>query len=610
MNYDEILHQLIIKLKMDGVELVKSTDAINKDLDKLEKNTGKTQGRFKQLAAQTNQFGKEGADAFAAVRREALSYFAIITGGRGLTSFIRDTTKAGVSLDNLSRQLGISRQNLLQYRYALEAVGSDGGGYEKMLATIQAMARTPKGFQDLQLYAPQLGVKLLNDDNTVKSDILDQLNKSKAFRDRDRGNQQLLLSKIGGDSDLLNLIDSPRYKSIVNSPEFQGLAPTEEQVRQSKQLLEDWIKFQAETSKIFSRVYSDIQPVADGIVKALTAIERSNPREIATGLEVLAGAIVVLGTAALGSPLLKVGKTATGLASGAAKGLGLKWGAKQASKLVVKPLEWLFDKSAAWFYEEGVKGVIGRGIGRTALRGALIGEAISGPIGWSVLGVDAWWEAYKHREGIVKGAKAGFHWGKDAYTVASILRKGGLSLPSIIGVLANIQHESQFNPHLTPPNGEHAYGLLQWHPDRQKEFKRVFGHDIRESTLEEQAEFIAHELHHTEKAAFKVLQRARSAAEAGAEASLLYVRPRDKLGEAESRADLAEQISASLNASSGTSAQTNHFNVTLGDINVTSHAASPAHVANEVNASTSGHLKATLDEFRKSIVQQNAGGIY
>ncbi|MEE8658520.1 hypothetical protein [Sorlinia euscelidii] len=147
MNYDEILHQLIIKLKMDGVELVKSTDAINKDLDKLEKNTGKTQGRFKQLAAQTNQFGKEGADAFAAVRREALSYFAIITGGRGLTSFIRDTTKAGVSLDNLSRQLGISRQNLLQYRYALEAVGSDGVGMRKCLPRFRQWQEPLKGFK-------------------------------------------------------------------------------------------------------------------------------------------------------------------------------------------------------------------------------------------------------------------------------------------------------------------------------------------------------------------------------------------------------------------------------------------------------------------------------
>jgi len=335
-------------------------------------------------------------------------------------------------------------------------------------------------------------------------------------------------------------------------------------------------------------------------------------------LEVLAGAIVALGAAAFTSPLVKGGKKGAGAFAKILGALGLG-----------KIGEFLWGG-----LKEGVKGaprLAGGALAAEAAETSAIAAPIAaagapeGPPGWaaafvatilSVIG----YEAYKHD----KHVRGGVDWlgGKIKNSLSPIvkadhmarirntLERGGLNKFEVAGLLANISSESGFDPEAVPPNGEHAYGLLQWHPDRQKEFKRVFGHDIRQSTLEEQAEFIACELHHTEKAAFKVLQRARSAAEAGAEASLLYVRPRDKLGEAESRADLAEQISASLNASAGGNAQTNHFNVTLGDINVTSHAANPAHVANEVNAATSGHLKATLDEFRKSIVQQNVGGIY
>lgn len=617
MAIDDVFQELVIKLGLDPAPLRKGAEAVAKDLDKLDKGAGKTQGKVKNLSTETSDFGKKGADAFAAVRREALSYFAIVTGGRGLSSFIKDTTKANVSLENMSRQLRVSRQNLLQYRYALQAVGSDGGGYEKLLATIQAMSKDREGFKTLNRLAPQLGVKLLNDDGSVRGDILDQLNGSKTFQNRDRGNQQLLLSKIGGNSDLLNLIDSPRYKSLVNSRNFQGLAPTDEQVKQSQQLLEDWVKFQAETSKIFSRVYSDIQPVADTIVKGLTAIEQSHPRAIASGIEALAAAITVLGTATLGSQLVKLGKlgkavpgakkNSGGLLSKAGGLLSLGWIAEKTKSVVINGIEYVFDKSGAWLYESGVKGAVGRAgarfaVGASNSLGAAETVAGNTPYGRLVLGAYGGIKLYDNRENI----KAAL---KPYDVVTSTLTKGGAGFFETAGVLARIFRESGGDPRAVGDNGK-AYGLLQWHPDRQKDFKREFGHDIRQSTLEEQAKFIVWELHHTEKAAFRAIQNARSAGEAGAAVSTLYARPADKLGEARKTALLAEQINASLNASSGRNAQTNHFNVSLGDINVTSNAANPAHVANEVNASTSGHLKKTMDEFRKSIVRQNAGGIY
>ncbi|SPB14882.1 phage tail protein [Caballeronia novacaledonica] len=61
------------------------------------------------------------------------------------------------------------------------------------------------------------------------------------------------------------------------------------------------------------------------------------------------------------------------------------------------------------------------------------------------------------------------------------------------GLAANLNIESGLRPDITGDNGA-AYGIGQWHPDRQGEFKRVFGHEIRGSTLEEQLQFENHEL--------------------------------------------------------------------------------------------------------------------
>jgi hypothetical protein len=52
-------------------------------------------------------------------------------------------------------------------------------------------------------------------------------------------------------------------------------------------------------------------------------------------------------------------------------------------------------------------------------------------------------------------------------------------------------------------DGGKAYGIAQWHPNRQRRFKHVFGKDIRKANLIEQLEFVHWELNNTEKKAYK-----------------------------------------------------------------------------------------------------------
>lgn len=113
------------------------------------------------------------------------------------------------------------------------------------------------------------------------------------------------------------------------------------------------------------------------------------------------------------------------------------------------------------------------------------------------------------------------------------------------GIAANLQAESQFRPDAVGDGGL-AFGVAQWHPDRQANFERAFGKSIKGSTLEEQFTFVHWELTNTEQRAGMLLRACTTAAEAGDCVSRYYERPADREGEAKKRAALATQIAGEL----------------------------------------------------------------
>jgi len=117
----------------------------------------------------------------------------------------------------------------------------------------------------------------------------------------------------------------------------------------------------------------------------------------------------------------------------------------------------------------------------------------------------------------------------------------GWSPPQAAGIVANLVAESRLIPSATGDSGL-AYGIAQWHPDRQANFSAIMGKDIRGSSLEEQLAFVHAELQRWEKPAGDALASCATAREAGACVSLKYERPRDKEREAIERGELAQQL--------------------------------------------------------------------
>ncbi len=109
------------------------------------------------------------------------------------------------------------------------------------------------------------------------------------------------------------------------------------------------------------------------------------------------------------------------------------------------------------------------------------------------------------------------------------------------GIVSNLEAESRFN-HKIPGDGGRAYGIAQWHPDRQQAFKQAYGKDIRNSTYEEQLAFVNHELKNNEKKAGNLLRKTTTPEQAGAVVSKHYERPAARESEAAKRANMARAV--------------------------------------------------------------------
>jgi len=111
-----------------------------------------------------------------------------------------------------------------------------------------------------------------------------------------------------------------------------------------------------------------------------------------------------------------------------------------------------------------------------------------------------------------------------------------------IGITANIKKESSGNESAVGDSGL-AYGIAQWHPDRQRNFQAWAGKPIQGSSLAEQVAFMDYEMRWgEEKNAGDKLKKATNAQEAAGIVSKFYERPRAREREASERGDIAATI--------------------------------------------------------------------
>jgi|GEM_PF-6513657 len=126
----------------------------------------------------------------------------------------------------------------------------------------------------------------------------------------------------------------------------------------------------------------------------------------------------------------------------------------------------------------------------------------------------------------------------------------GLTKEQASGVVGNFLQESGLNIGAVGDNGK-AYGIGQWHPDRQELFKKVYGKDIRSSTLAEQIDFTMYELKNTEKKAYADLQKQSTAAGSAEVFMKGYERPAESTANLEKRVQFANTLNVIVTQNTG-----------------------------------------------------------
>jgi Phage tail lysozyme len=140
-----------------------------------------------------------------------------------------------------------------------------------------------------------------------------------------------------------------------------------------------------------------------------------------------------------------------------------------------------------------------------------------------------------------KGGSGGMS--ANASQVTQMLMVKGWTADQAKGIAANLEMESSFNTSAEGDkvNGKFtAYGIAQWHADRQRKFKEIMGKDIRGSSLEDQVSFVDWELRNSHRAAGNKLKNARGAGASAEIVSRGYEIPARADWDAARRAKLAE----------------------------------------------------------------------
>lgn len=463
---------------------------------------------------------QQGQNAFTGLTNSALKLGAVLASKLAIDKVVGDFKNAGTELNNFNRLTGLSTQNVQALGQALAAQGGNAQDAFAAMQKIQDLMASPitgnvGWFGDV--------AKLGLDPNAIigAQDTAEALaNIAGAFEKMTPLNQRLAGQALGFDENTIRLLMKGReeVEKQLDSRDKLGVM-TQKQVEDAARLTKanselnlvftdmgntiagELVPAFAELAEDFTAFYRDNKDLVDSGLEAFFGTLAKNIELVSAALVLMGGASALKGLAALKS-LLKVGGGAnppgpTPPAGGGPGGIPL------IARAGV-PL-------AALLYSSGLNE-----------------------------GEDQELQNNRLRKGGADGAGA----------VIDFFRAKGWTEDQAKGIAANLEQESGFRAD-AEGDGGNAYGLAQWHPDRQANFTKFSGKDIRKSTAQEQLEFIHYELTRgREKSAGDRLRMAGSASEAAGIVSQYYERPSDQAGEIARRGAIADSYGGTPQAES------------------------------------------------------------
>lgn len=518
------------------------TKGLKKGIGEVTAGMKGVRGDVKRLGDDFERANKRAADSFKSVRNEVLSLLAVFTAGVGLKNFVGNTITGAASLGRMSKNLDISTRELYAWQKAAERAG---GTAEGITAQLQESARSVGEFRLGQANgSTQAFFRFGGNVDDLKDGNRYLLARAKIVADlykTDKARALVVSQQLGIDQSVYDLIkQGPAAIEDLLSAQRKRAAVTEADAVAADKLRIKFLDFRDSLESTSMKIVLRLQPalerllawfgqiadwidlhqddIAQWVDNATTAVIKfvdsaNKAAEAVGGWQNVLLALVGLKVAGLVTNLVSLAAALGGVGGGLAKIAG-----SAGALRVLGPLGLLAYSPD-----------LNTGEDAELARRRSMGPTIDTPGNTD------------------RGSAAG---------VVAWLMKRGWSREQAIGIAANLQQESQFDPEMIGDNGK-AYGIAQWHKDRQQKFKDVMGKDIVGSSVEDQLQFLDWELRNVKYLGGDKLKMETTASGAAGVVSKYYERPKEQVEEMRKRGVLADQITRVLGAGNATSAAAN-----------------------------------------------------
>lgn len=199
------------KFSREAKQAVSKLDDMTEAFEKAEAKTGKSGKGLDKHTEKVKQNVKQAknlTEAMGKVAKGAAALFALVTGSNALDKLIREAAEANVQLDNLSRNIGMSRNQLQAWGGMAEMAGGSAEGMKGSLAGLSmGITRlTTMGDTSMVPFFNAFGVALLNADGKARDLDSIMLDLSDRFAKMDRVQAYNLAKSMGLDDGTINTL--------------------------------------------------------------------------------------------------------------------------------------------------------------------------------------------------------------------------------------------------------------------------------------------------------------------------------------------------------------------------------------------------------------------
>ncbi|OAM37850.1 hypothetical protein [Eikenella sp. NML120348] len=199
------------KFSREAKQAVSKLDDMTEAFEKAEAKTGKSGKGLDKHAEKVKQNVKQAknlTEALGKVAKGAAALFALVTGSNALDKLIRETTEANIQLDNLSRNIGMSRNQLQAWGGMAEMAGGQADAMKGSLAglSMSITRLTTMGDTSMVPFFNAFGVALLNADGKARNLDSIMLDLADRFSKMDRVQAYNLAKSMGLDDGTINTL--------------------------------------------------------------------------------------------------------------------------------------------------------------------------------------------------------------------------------------------------------------------------------------------------------------------------------------------------------------------------------------------------------------------